>query len=541
MAEKQSVPRKDKRSPDADAARMAALFAGNDNAHGTHGIPVRDGLKWEIKSTAKTLRESPTMEHWIEHLAGKRPLGIIPIRADGTCWWGSIDVDQYDVDLLVIVNRVEQAEMPLVPCVSKSGGLHLFMFAEEPVQAQTLITALREMAAQLGLANCEIFPKQTQLSTERGEVGNWMVMPYYGDTFDGRLKRQAGLKKTGAEQTLGEFLITAEDARASLDVMAGVATRSGGRPPPRQKKGANGAGAGEDGDGWFSDGPPCLEHLAIGGFPEGGRNSSLFMAGVYLRKKYETGWQEKLEEYNRALMRPPLTADEVTACVRSLQKREYQYTCRSEPMVRHCHSAKCRLRPHGVGETGQLPIITSLTMYNTDPVIWMVDVADKHIEVDTETLQNYTLFHRACMHHGVCFAPLKQSDWWGSLSRAFASAIHEPAPPDTETDGQFRELVEDFCTNMQRGDQREDLLSGRPWEESERHYFRLRDLQKFLEREKFRNSTRGWIAAKIRKMGGAHHVLNIKGRTVNVWWVPVGSVQETPEIPTPKSRRGEQM
>ena len=76
-----------------------------------------------------------TLDLWQDHVEGKRPLGIIPIREDSTCSWGSIDIDEYDVDALAVVKKIEQMKLPLVPCRSKSGGLHLFLFVTEPVAA----------------------------------------------------------------------------------------------------------------------------------------------------------------------------------------------------------------------------------------------------------------------------------------------------------------------------------------------------------------------------------------------------------------------
>jgi hypothetical protein len=127
-----------------------ALFSGHEDAHGTHGEPEQKGLKWEIKSTAKTLREPVTTELWRKHLAGERPLGVIPIRWDSTCSWGSIDVDDYTNDLLGLISRVAQEKLPLVPCRSKSRGLHLFLFTTAPVAADVMQSALRNMAASLG-------------------------------------------------------------------------------------------------------------------------------------------------------------------------------------------------------------------------------------------------------------------------------------------------------------------------------------------------------------------------------------------------------
>jgi hypothetical protein len=511
----------------SDADKMMALFAGFAGAHGTHGPPDRDGNKWHIKRTAQTLREPVTVELWELHLAGARPLGVIPIREDSLCQWGSIDVDDYSADLLAVVRDVEAQKLPLVPCRSKSGGLHLFLFTTEPVPAGELQAALRNMAASLGLAGSEVFPKQSQVLSERGDLGNWMVMPYFGGTFGGKLREQVGLKKTGSALTLREFLNAAERTRVSELVLAELIT-------PRRRKGKNGSGAEP-----FSDGPVCLQHLVSRGIGEGGRNNVLLMMGIYLKKVHPTDWTDRLEEYNRKYITPPLQAEEMVSTVRSLEKKDYEYTCKTEPMRGCCNAALCRTRRFGVGGDNLLPIITGLSKIDTDDPIWFVDVDDMRVEVSTEQLQTYTQFHLACLKKHKAFSAMKQNDWLAVLREAMETVVIIEAPPEVSTLGRFTELLEEFLTNRMRGQVREDLLGGRPWEDDEqaRHYFRLRDIQSFINREGVRDMTRGQLTRFIDALGGGHHQLSIKNRTLNVWWVPCSAVSPPIQLPTPQQRR----
>jgi hypothetical protein len=215
--------------------RMMSLFAGLEDVHGTHGLPELDenGVKWGIKKTARTVREPVTLEMWAKHLEGKRPLGIVPIRRDSTSVWGSIDVDEYDIDALEVVKKVEAAKLPLVPCRSKSGGLHLFLFASEPVEAELMQGVLRHIAATLGFAGSEIFPKQTKILVDKGDHGSWMVVPYFGGDFGGKIRFQYGLKKTGAEMTLEEFLSFADKRKQSASDIAML--KASGNATPKKK------------------------------------------------------------------------------------------------------------------------------------------------------------------------------------------------------------------------------------------------------------------------------------------------------------------
>lgn len=525
-----------------DVARLAALFEGFADAHGTHGSPTRDGLKWEIKSTATTQRKPVTIELWRAHVAGKLPLGVIPIRADNTCCWGSIDVDQYDVNLLEIVERVEKSKFPLVPCRSKSGGLHLFLFLQTPLTASVTQGALREMAASLGLAGSEIFPKQTTVLANKGGLGNWMVMPYFGGTFGNKLREQVGLRKSGGELTLGEFCSAAEAARVTETELTDAVAK--GTSHVAAAKGARGkkmnGGAAERGP--FGDGPPCLQHMARGGFPEGGRNKALLHMGVYFKKSGAQDWAELLEKANQQYMKPALPSGEVSGVVASLKKKDYEYLCKEEPMCSHCDAILCRTRKFGVGGGGAVPLITGISKLDMDPPIWFVGVEGEMIECTTEQLQNYQKFHALCMSElSKCYRGLKQDSWYGLVSTALANVDVIPAPPDAGTPGIFQELLEDFCTDRARGEKKEDLFSGRPWQDDETgdYYLRLKDLSTFIRREGIRDMPRGQITRHLRNLGAEHGYFNIKGKGCNYFRVPARALVVNPPVDPPKEKESE--
>jgi hypothetical protein len=420
---------------------------------------------------------------------------------------------------------VERLRLPLVPCRSKSGGLHLFLFLSREASAEVVQGALRDMAAQLGHAGAEVFPKQTRLMSERGDAGNWMVMPYYGDTYGGRLREQVGLKKTGSEMDLEEFLRFAERSRADPDALGDI-TVARGQQSRRQR--------GEGGP--FSDGPPCLQHLARTRVPQGGQNNALLHMGVYFKRAYPNDWKVHLERANQEYLDPPGTAEGVTSVIRSLERKDYEYTCRNEPMASHCDQTLCRTRRHGIGASGNWPKITSLSKLDTDPPIWFVDVDGERIEATTDQLQNYSRFHALCMEKcNRTYLPMKVAEWFIALNEAMANLTVIEAPRDLSADERFREMLEEFLTNRARGQRKEDLLSGRPWEDDEagRHYFRLRDLTRHLQREGVRDLGRNAVSQMLRRLGGDSDFFNISGKGTSVWWVPSGVVQATPQLPIP--------
>ena len=62
-------------------------------------------------------------------------------------------------DIKNIIKQVEEMNLPLIPCSTKSGGVHLFLFTKEPVPAIKIQSKLEEIAAAMGRTGDEIFSK----------------------------------------------------------------------------------------------------------------------------------------------------------------------------------------------------------------------------------------------------------------------------------------------------------------------------------------------------------------------------------------------
>lgn len=525
---------------DEDVDRLMRLFRGYGAAHGTHGEPRQkpDSLKWEIKSTARTLREPVTRELWIQHLAGKRPLGIITIKEDGTCDWGGIDFDVYDADLLELVERVQALKLPLVPCRSKSGGLHLFLFLKEPAIAAEVMASLRDMAAQIGIAGSEIYPKQVGMLAERGDLGNWIVMPYFGGTFDGKLQEQVGLRKDGSELSLTAFIRECERAAIAPEELGKFTRKRESAPKGRGRK-IKGGGSSHEPDQPFGDGPPCLQTLAADKVQKGFQNNALLMMGIYLKRKYPVEWPEELEKAAREYLDPPGSAEGTASVKRSLEKKDYDYTCRTEPMCSHCSVAICRTRMFGIGEEGDYPSIASLSKLATDPPVYFIDVGDRRVEVSSATLMVYSAFNQACIDQiGRVFAPMAQKDWTMALKEAADRMVLIDAPPESSRMGTFFELLEEFCTNKLAGDKLEDLFSGRPAlvDEEKRYALRIRDLSDYLVRMGVKDMGRGYITQRLMDLKAEPFQTTVKGKHLRGWYVAAERLEKMPELETPAKK-----
>jgi len=501
--------------------RIMRLFEGYDMAYGTHGAMSQNdtkGGKQEIKKTARTVAGRVTREIWESHLSGDNPLGVIPIRSDNTCLWGCIDVDKYDMHLGEVVKKIESSKFPLVVCRTKSGGAHLFLFLTEPAPAEQVRIRLREMAASMGWGDCEVFPKQSRVMTDRGDLGNWLNMPYLG----GDETTRYGVKESGSGMVLSEFLSWAESRRVSPSSLGRVRI-----PQPE--------------DETLDDGPPCLQHLASVGFPEGTRNNGLFGLGVFCKRKFGSRWREMLEKYNREYMRPPLSSEEVMSTIKNLDRQEYGYKCSDQPCVSYCNSTLCRTRKFGIGSSSDYPSISGLSKLDSDPAIWFMDIDDERIELTTRQLQSYREFHTVCMERlTICYKMLKQDTWMDMVRLAMEGASIIELPPEAKNEGHFRELLEDFCVNRHAAQARDEIFDGKPFhdEEDGNIYFKLSSLMDFLDRHNFKVWGRNKVSHAVLTIGGKKF-LNIRGKGVNVFWVralefvavPQRSVPATQEEP----------
>ena len=182
--------------------KFKSIFNGLDRAYGQYRSEgsQADG---KVGGKAFIIKEPVTDKLWTEHLEGKDPsLGIIPIRDDSTCSWGCIDIDSYPIDYNKIISSIRKLKLPIVPCRSKSGGLHLFIFFVKPISAKLVREKLKEISASIGYSNAELFPKQSSILLEKGDLGNFLNLPYY----NAKETTRYAYKDDGTAATLQEFI-----------------------------------------------------------------------------------------------------------------------------------------------------------------------------------------------------------------------------------------------------------------------------------------------------------------------------------------------
>ena len=495
--------------------RFFDLFEGHTGAHGQTSL-LKTQRRGKQEARYVIVREPLTVELVREHFDGKRGVGSIPIDQANMCSFGAIDIDDYDLDLAALYSKVARLKLPLITCRSKSGGAHLFLFMSEKIAASEMRDKLAEFAAALGWGTCEIFPKQEILLADRGDIGSFINLPYFGE-----YPTRYALSKDNGSLSLDEFLSEAESARISSEDLSSISI--GGEQTI------------------IPHGPPCLQQITELGVPEGGRNNTLLNVGVYYRLADPENWKHLLEKHNQEYCSPSLPAKEVVAIQDQLEKKDYYYTCKQEPLHSHCNKALCKTRKYGIGNSETAPTLSGLTVVESEPPVWFLAVDGTRLELSTKQLQMQVEFQRACMEQMYKMpAKMKDADWRDIIDAMLSGATRIAVPEELTQKGQFLELLEQFCAGRFQAHSPEELITGKPWTEDGITYFKLGALQEFLKRSNFLIYTRGQITERLKELNNGkvsdtrYSFMDDQNKqiTLRVWFVPEmrrGDV-ELPEV-----------
>lgn len=496
--------------------RFDNLFDGNKEAFGKYFLPDKADANGKMKGKASTVhkfnfRECHETDHhvtldlWKRHINGDG-IGIVPIKPDCTCKFGAIDIDDYSIDKVELIEKINKLKLPLVPCSTKSGGTHLYCFTEAPVTAELMHKRLKEWAAVLGHAknrdgrDTEIFPKQITVFSEKNDIGHWINIPY------AKNGNRYGLKTDGSFMTIEEFLDFAESKRVTEEVLENLTFNF------------------EDEFG-LKDGPPCLQTLLAMGIPDGCRNNALYNYGVFFKNKFPEAWEAKLEQLNFKHCNPPLQSIDMQAIIKSLSKKTYQYKCNDMPICSHCNSSVCRTRKYGTGGDMVLPIFASATKQDSDPPVWFIEVEinDRRckLTLDSEELTNPLKFQRKLLDKANALMTVPTKKIWETIvNTALLNVNIIEMPQDASSSGQLVNYLERFCTTKAQAKVKEELLLGKPWSDSGRTYFRMTDFEEFLKRHKFVEFKTHKIVSIFKETKDLmleHKHFNIKGTNVNTW------------------------
>ena len=172
--------------------------------------------------------------------------------------------------------------------------------------------------------------------------------------------------------------------------------------------------------------------------------------------------------------------------------------------------------------------MANLRKYNSLPPVWFIDINSLPVELETDGLMSQPAFQRSCIEQ-INFMPksLVKVAWETKINALLQEMLTTDGSiievsQDASITGQFLDHLEDFCCGKQQATDRDEILLRRPYvdEEEGLTYFRLKDFEAHLKKNKFFEFKSHKIAQRLRDINGAAVSVKIKGKAVRVWKVP---------------------
>ena len=305
-----------------------------------------------------------TDEIYEKHLNGTLSIGVQACTENSEARFGVIDIDPKSYENFnkkFIIDKIQEYKLPLIPVLSKSGGMHLYLFMDSFVLATKIVSFLSNLLPIFKLPpNCEIFPKQTQLTKDpesgKTNVGQFINLPYFKKT------ERLAINLDGKSFTFDEFLEVIEsntvDEKGLKQITESIETKDL-----------------EGVDDEFIEGPPCLAHLSKimrnPGFD--GKDRFMYNYHVFVKMKYPDSWQQKVMNAPVKYFEPAHAnaweTKTLNAKVRSWAKSEKGYTCTQSPISDYCKKGICVKKQFGIlaGSKGSYPVLTNLRKIDIEP------------------------------------------------------------------------------------------------------------------------------------------------------------------------------
>ena len=492
------------------------LFKGYEGDFGMADMsnPSLDADKNKIKPNYEWAGRPLTDKDYLDHLSGRKSIGIQPCRIDKTVQFGCIDVDPPDYGTFKIekyLASIQQHKLPIVPILSKSGGLHCYVFLKEPIPTIDLIEALKAFLLPLGLKPAtEVFPKQKELQKDdKGDIkpGNFINLPYYNNGDSNRY----AIDKNNSKLSIEEFIKFANESKVDNETLTKLVEEAhrnillGTNPE-------------------FEDGPPCLA-LCSKTKLDDGRDRFMYNYMVFAKKKYKDKWPDQVSKANYNYLTDPWDKAKLDSKIKAWSGKTAGHTCYEEPIKDKCMRSLCYKRPFGISSdsNSMFPEVQDFEMIAYAEPEYRFNVImpnDDKIQVivpNTKSMVRQTdVLMYVFQQTGIAFEPIKPKDFRAKLNEWRKKGQDITPPKGTQIDDRLAEELFQFCINGPQATQRSRLNLGSCLTEEGFHYFRFNS---FIE-----HLGNGWkipeekIAQKLKDKSKVEfdHSLNVDGKTLKV-------------------------
>lgn len=484
-----------------DILSFLSLFDGNRDAYGV--TEVGDIVNGKAQSKSRLVYDTVTPAVIQRHLEGSVSIGVAPIRSDGTCNFGAIDIDDYKYNLNDVVAAIEDFRMPLCPCYSKSKKLHIYIFFEDATPAEDVQNILRWYARAFACGKkVEVFPKQSKASTSQ-TFYSWINLPYFEANNPNNhrklVTKEGILSLEEAIPIMQERRLTYKEHKRWIDEFK------------------------------YHDAPPCiLSGLLLRDIGPGQRNNWLFSCGVYFRLKDENcDLKELLTEVNHSLHEPIPDTELNATVIKGFSRKSYFYMCAT---LERCDKPECRQKEYGIESKASTGLdFGDLTQFMTDPPYyeWIVN-GQKLTFWNEQEILGQGKFRALCLRQ-LHLVPRKVTDerWSKVLTRACENitVVHPVEESGDFTSGStFFDLTCAFFNVKRKAENITQLAMGRVYvDEVENEYvFTAKSFIDFLVRKNdFKQYAPVEMRVRLQQLG-AH-------KEGTVWRIPIDSIPKTNE------------
>lgn len=461
--------------------QFCGLFIGNRSSYGSTVLGPTDETG-KVSTQCKLVRKPVNLGIYERHLTGEESIGIAPIDEYGFCYFGAIDIDNYDYDILNIVKAIYDFDIPLAPFYSKSGKLHLYAFFIDPTPPDQVQEVLGKYVTMFACKkNTEVFPKQTK--KRLSNTYSWINLPYF-NAADPENRRK---------------MINADGTLVPLDIALNRCERLK-LSYKEHKKAFN--------EIPYSDAPPCVQTGAIlRDIGPGERNNWLFAACVYLRLKDEhADIVSQVMELNASLPKP-LPEDEIrTTVLQSLSRKTYFYPC---AQLSRCEKDACRESEYGIDSKFSTGLdYGQLTQYMTDPPYykWIIN-GQALIFLSEEELLHQGKFRSQCLRMlHMAPKPIPPDRWSSILNKALQNVevVTTMRLGDMTTGSTFTALINSYFSFKRVAETLESVKVGRVYHDksTDAFVFDAQSILKYIQKsQEFRDYTPVEIRLRLQDMG----------------------------------------
>ena len=427
--------------------RFMKLFSGSQEAY-----LMNNGSRiW-------TKQSPPIEDVYIGHLKGEFRIGIMPIKSNGRCNFGAIDIDT-TVDFIDICSKVKAKKLPLLCCRSKSGGAHLYTFiGGEGEKASSLKAKLSKWAVELGFTKHETYPKQDEVF---GGQGNGIHIPY--QNCQGAGTQVFAFSENGTPLEFEDFLNLAEQMKQSTNKFIDLNLP-----------------------------PSCIRGYLIDGetIEKGTQHNVLLQIMAFLNKKYLTISKEefyiKVKEISDVACDPTPKEKDLKRLSNSYFTAKYHYSCNNCSTISdRCDRAECEQLKYGVNnkqifvddyiekapKTSKKEIknakieaeiknrITNLHKVNTSPLTYTLSVDGIKIHISSSELLSLAKFEEYLMANVGITLPYCTPQIWKNVLNSLFQNIEAEAPNLNYSEKEeFRHTLEEYLNEVPTVNDREEGL-----------------------------------------------------------------------------------